>query len=160
MKIILRDYKEGAPVDVAQVYDPKALDLEFIDLHYLKPLEMTGVIEKGPDTVSFQGTLKSEVEHMCGRCLKKVNEGLEESFELYYETAGKEEIDATDDIREAVILNHDLTYVCSESCKGLCPHCGNDRNEKDCRCESSVKTEVKNNVFADLKKLLQKKKNP
>ena len=154
MKIILRDYKEGVPVDVKQTYDPKSLDLEFVDLHYLKPLEMTGVIEKSLDTVSFQGLLKSQVEHLCGRCLKKVTSGLEESFELYYEVADKEEIDTLDDLREALLLDHPLTFVCSETCKGLCPHCGNNRNEKNCGCEPVVK----NNVFADLKKILQKKK--
>ena len=154
MKILLRDYKEGIPVEVKQTYDPKTLDLEFIDLHYLQPLEMTGVIEKGLDTITFQGLLKSRVEHLCGRCLKKVTARLEESFELYYEVADKEEIDTLDDLREAVLLDHPLTFVCSETCKGLCPHCGNNRNEKKCGCEPVVK----NNVFADLKKILQKKK--
>lgn len=154
MKIILRELKEGVPVQVTQNYDPQKLDMEFVDLHYLKPLQMTGVIEKGHDTVLFRGILESEVEHLCGRCLKKVTAGLRESFELYYETADREEIETVDDLREVVLLDHPITFVCSESCKGLCPHCGNDRNEKDCRCESVVK----NNVFADLKKILQNKK--
>lgn len=157
MKIVVRDYKEAVPVDVRQTYDPKALDLEFIDLHYLAPLEMTGVVEKGLDTLTFRGELTSQVEHMCGRCLKKVTAGLEESFELYYETVGKEEIDTLDDLREAVMVNHDPLFLCSESCKGLCPQCGTDRNEKDCGCKPEP---VKNNVFADLKKILQKKKKP
>mgnify|MGYP001568594625 FL=1 len=156
MKILLRDYKEGVPVEVKQTYEAKSLDLEFIDLHYLKPLEMTGVVEKGIDTVAFRGSLTSQVEHLCGRCLKKVTAGLEESFELYYETADKEEIDTLDDLREAVLLDHPISFVCSETCKGLCPHCGSNRNEKKCGCESVLK----NNVFADLKKILQNKKKP
>ena len=28
-----------------------------------------------------------------------------------------------------------MTYLCKEDCKGLCPHCGADRNETDCCCE-------------------------
>ncbi len=154
MKIFLRDYKESEPVEVKRTYDPKALEIEVVDLHYLKPLEMTGVVEKGLDTVSFRGTLTSEVEHLCGRCLKKVTAGLEESFELYYQTADKEEIDTLDDLREALILEYPVCFVCSETCKGLCPHCGNNRNEKDCSCEA----DLKNNAFADLKKILKKKK--
>lgn len=156
MKIVVRDYKEGVPVEVRQSYDPKTLDIEYIDLHYLQPLEMTGVVEKSLDTVTFRGELTSKIEQMCGRCLKKVTSGLAESFELYYETADKEEIDTLDDLREAVLLTHAPLFLCAESCKGLCPHCGGDRNEKDCKCESNVK----NNVFADLKKILQNKKKP
>lgn len=154
MKIILRDYKEGEPVEVLQTYDAKKLELEFVDLTYTTPLEMTGVVEKGLDTVTFQGVLKSKVERLCGRCLKKVTARLEESFELYYEIADKEEIDTIDDLREVLLLDHPLQFICNENCKGLCPHCGNDRNEKNCGCE----TAVKNNVFADLKKILKNKK--
>jgi uncharacterized protein len=153
MKIILADYKEGVPVSVQETYDPKKLDLEFVDLTYIKPLEMDGVVEKSHDTVNFHGRLTSRVEKLCGRCLKKITSDLDKNFELYYETMGKEVIDTIDDLRETLILDHSLVYLCSEKCKGLCPHCGANRNEKDCRCES----QVKNNVFGELKKLLKKK---
>lgn len=29
-----------------------------------------------------------------------------------------------------------MTYLCKEDCKGLCPHCGADRNVTECDCES------------------------
>lgn len=154
MKIVLADYKEGVPVSVHETYDPKKLELEFVDLKYTKPLDMTGVVEKSADTVNFSGTLKSKIEKLCGRCLKKLASNLEKDFVLYYETTGKDVIDAIDDLRETLILDHSLAYVCKESCKGLCPNCGIDRNLKKCSCES----EVKNNAFGELKKLLKKKK--
>ncbi len=153
MKIILADYKEGVPVSVQETYDPKKLDIEFVDLKYKAPLEMEGVIDKAHDTVNFHGTLSSRIEKICARCLKKVSFDLSKDFQLYYETTGREVIDTLDDLREALILDHPLSFLCSEKCKGLCPNCGNNRNEKDCRCES----QVKNNVFGELKKLLKKK---
>jgi uncharacterized protein len=155
MKIILVDYKEGVPVSVEETYDPKKLDIEFVDLKYTKPLQMTGVVEKASDTITFSGTLKSRIEKLCGRCLKQLSAPLEKDFVLYYETAGKDVIDTIDDLRETLILDHSLAYVCSAACKGLCPHCGGDRNEKNCRCE----IKVKNNAFGELKKLLKKKKD-
>ena len=153
MKIILADYKEGFPVSVAETYDPKKLDLEFVDLKYAAPLKMSGVIEKAHDTVTFQGKLVSKVENLCGRCLNKVPAKLEKNFELYYETAGREVIETLDDLREILILDHQLAFVCAEKCKGLCPNCGVNRNETKCRCES----QTKNNVFGELKNLLKKK---
>ncbi len=153
MKIILADYKEGIPVSVRETYDPKKLDLEFVDLKYLKPLDMNGIVEKSNDTVNFQGTLKSRIEKMCARCLRAIPSDVEKDFAFYYETTGKEVIDTIDDLRETLILDHSISFLCTDSCKGLCPHCGGNRNEKDCSCES----DVKNNVFAELKKLLKKK---
>lgn len=153
MKIILADYKEGVPVSVHETYDPKKLDIEFVDWKYTTPLEMDGVVEKAHDTVKLEGRLTSKVEKLCGRCLKKLDFDLNKEFDLYYETRDKEVIDTTDDLREALILERPISYVCNEACKGLCPNCGVNRNETDCRCES----QVKNNVFGELKNLLKKK---
>ncbi|HEX2570497.1 MAG TPA: DUF177 domain-containing protein [Polyangia bacterium] len=37
-------------------------------------------------------------------------------------------------LREALILAIPMTPLCRESCQGLCPICGQDRNEGDCGC--------------------------
>jgi uncharacterized protein len=36
--------------------------------------------------------------------------------------------------REAVVLELPLAPLCSETCAGLCPSCGADRNHEQCRC--------------------------
>jgi len=33
-----------------------------------------------------------------------------------------------------VILSIPLKPVCDEQCKGLCPVCGENKNERDCGC--------------------------
>jgi len=135
MLIRLQDYKEGDIVSVQEDYDPKKLDLEFVDFHYSKPLSMKGTVEKGHDLLTFRGEITSQTEVMCGRCLKEMNASLEKDFEFFYEIKGKEFIDTTDDLREMLILEHNLAYVCSENCRGLCPVCGINRNEKTCQCQ-------------------------
>ncbi len=154
MKLVLSEYQEGVVKEVEHSYDPKELDLEFVDLHYARPLQMKGTVEKGQDTLTFRGEIRSEVENMCGRCLKQTPRKLKKDFEFYYETYGKEFVDTTDDIRETLILDHPPAYVCKESCKGLCPQCGVNRNEKTCKCPP----ETRNRVFANLKNLLKGKK--
>lgn len=136
MKIRLANYTEGELAEVHDKYNAKELDLEFVDLHYQRPVELAGAIEKGGDTVIFRGNLTSEIEHICGRCLKKINEKVDVPFHLIYDTAGKEEIDTLPDLRETLLLEHPLSFVCSESCKGLCPHCGIDLNQEKCECAS------------------------
>src|SRR5438046_2687002 len=39
-----------------------------------------------------------------------------------------------EEIREAVILGIPMKPLCKESCAGLCPRCGEDRNQGPCRC--------------------------
>ena len=155
MKLRLADFKEGAVVAVRQEYNPKDLDLEFVDLHYCKPLELEGTVEKGSVTLVFRGRLKSEIENICGRCLKGIKGPVDEPFELYYEITDQEIVDTTDDLREALILDHPLSFVCQENCKGLCPNCGANRNEADCRC--APKPVPARGAFILLKELWQKK---
>ena len=156
MKLRLSDFEEGLAVAIEQDFDPAQLDLEFVDLKYTQPLHLAGTIEKGADTLTFRGSLLSQVEHVCGRCLKKINESLEEPFEFFYEIQGKEFIDTINDLREVLILDHPISFVCQESCGGLCPQCGINRNESRCACTPSK--EFSPNVFSQLKNIWASKK--
>lgn len=138
MKIHLRDHKLGVPTAVSQEYDPKHLDLEFVDLKYSRSLSMQGTVEKGLDTLTFRGTLRSEVDHICGRCLKAVKEPVDQRFEFFYEIKGREDIETLPDIREVLILDHPISFVCRKDCSGLCPKCGIDLNESRCPCDSNL----------------------
>jgi uncharacterized protein len=44
------------------------------------------------------------------------------------------EFDIAPYIWEALILHLPERILCREDCKGLCPVCGSDRNERDCGC--------------------------
>ncbi len=155
MNLRLMDYNEGVEVFVQKDYDPRELDLEFVDLKYSKPLSMEGTVEKGADTLVFRGQLTSEIERICGRCLKHIPTTLEQPFELYYEIQGKEFVDTTDDLREVLILEHPIIFVCQENCKGLCPQCGINLNEGNCRC--APKPVPARGAFVQLKQLWEKK---
>ncbi len=41
-------------------------------------------------------------------------------------------------VRDAVLLELPLAPLCRADCRGLCPQCGADRNEEDCRCVAPV----------------------
>ena len=53
-------------------------------------------------------------------------------------------------VREAVILELPMRYLCSEECKGLCARCGANLNRGRCACGESEDDER----WAPLKKLL------
>ena len=134
MKIQVRLLRDGFPKAVHQEYNPKELDLEFVDLIYLDRVVLNGAVEKFRDTLTFRGNLASRVEHTCARCLKPVEEPVNHPFEVVYDIRGKEEVDTLEDLREMLILDHPIRFLCREECPGLCPRCGADLNEGPCRC--------------------------
>lgn len=56
-----------------------------------------------------------------------------ESEDDLYVVSG-DQVDLAEMLREHVILSLPMQPLCSESCRGLCPVCGRDRNERDCGC--------------------------
>jgi uncharacterized protein len=48
------------------------------------------------------------------------------------------QIDLDPILREQVLLALPMDVVCGDDCKGLCPVCGQNRNEKACNCVTKV----------------------
>ncbi len=92
-----------------------------------------------------EGSLKSAAEHELGRA------------ELDTEFYRGDEIEPRDFIREQILLALPMVPVHRQDCKGLCPVCGTDRNEKECGCRSdSLASEE--SPFAVLKKIIKPEK--
>jgi uncharacterized protein len=137
MELILSAYKIDEVVSVHHEYDAAKLDLEFVDLKYVKPITMTGTVEKSLEVLTFRGHLVSDTEHICGRCLKTVPDHVDKPFDLYYEVKDKTSIETTEDLREILIFDHPIRFVCSSACKGLCAECGADLNKSTCNCRAN-----------------------
>jgi uncharacterized protein len=45
-----------------------------------------------------------------------------------------EEVDISAIVKEMLVLEIPLRYLCQDSCKGLCPRCGQNLNVKSCSC--------------------------
>lgn len=120
------------------------------------------------ENVFIEGTAETTVEVPCGRCLETTRQPVrapfkytfapppaqpKEEWELsaedlefaYYED---DEIDLDALVFEQIMLHMPIKPLCSESCKGLCPHCGTDLNAQSCRCQ----TERFDERFAALKR--------
>lgn len=104
------------------------------------------------DEVLADGMASMPGKLQCARCLEEFSMILEGSFETLYVPercslptdpaqrdkvefyAGKS-IDITDDIREAVCSAIPMKALCRSDCKGLCPYCGQNLNEWQCKCQ-------------------------
>lgn len=67
------------------------------------------------------------------------SEASDQEDDVYTCTA--DQIDLAEMLREHIILSTPMQPLCQEECRGLCPVCGQDRNEHTCRCvETPQKT--------------------
>ena len=51
----------------------------------------------------------------------------------FYEGEG---LELNDVLREQVLLALPMQRVCREDCKGICPECGQNRNQNECHCQT------------------------
>ena len=106
-------------------------------------------LSRTPQGVLVQGVLKTNSHQACIRCLKDFDYPFEvEISELFVPRdsakadpdarhIGEDDyIDLTPIVREEAILAVPIHVVCSTDCKGLCPVCGENRNETTCDCDT------------------------
>lgn len=62
-------------------------------------------------------------------------------------------VDLNEMVRQEIILHFPFIPVCSNSCKGLCPVCGKNRNRTPCECKTEDTGTYK--PFRDLKKMMR-----
>jgi uncharacterized protein len=86
-----------------------------------------------------RGKLSVSLEAHCARCTQIFSTTVADSGFLrdFPGIQGTEEVDITQDIREALILNLPHFPLCDEACKGLCARCGKDLNGGSCGCRKT-----------------------
>jgi len=105
------------------------------------------------------GSFSTEVAAPCARCLDPVPSKVSGDFDLLYRPLGAdatkdersiseaeteigyysgEGIALEDVLREQILLALPVKILCSESCRGLCPHCGKNLNVESCDCEEHM----------------------
>jgi uncharacterized protein len=155
MQIDLRELEQGQTrlemeVTGASVgLDPAEVPLE-------GPIGVVLNLDRRGDEIWIRGHLHAVAPQECSRCLTEISENLELDFEVFCAKVrnpyveGHPALDEEDggvhfhdgrtlsidpEIREAVILGLPMKPLCKESCEGLCPQCGEDRNAGPCRCQ-------------------------
>jgi uncharacterized protein len=151
------------PLKLDESIAPGAIDYA-PDIRQVGPLTVKGQAElivehRGPkdfvEDIRLRASFSGRFEQLCARCLEPVEKPLEGTFDLifrpggvdneagehaitedeteigYYEESG---LLLEDAVREQVVLTLPGRTLCQEDCKGLCPHCGINRNLGTCEC--------------------------
>jgi uncharacterized protein len=105
-------------------------------LTVLSPIRYRLMVELVSGELVVRGSLACRAAFDCGRCTKRVEREVRvpDFIRVREYRELSEAIDLTEDIREDMILAFPNYPVCSSGCRGLCPQCGADLNEKTCSC--------------------------
>lgn len=142
------------PVTLKESFDAAAA---FAGIPGVKPLtpvtaELTAYyVDK---TIEVSGTIGCQVQLSCSRCLEPVvhemNVPFKETFKVVSKVAAESDGQDEEDyvpiqgerlelrpyVEEELALQLPLAPICREDCKGLCPECGQNRNERECGCNA------------------------
>lgn len=100
--------------------------------------------------VHMHGTLRGTERETCVRCLEPYSRPTEiDVEETFSEDVGREQdfyadvaplvdrsIDLSDLVSQLLEVDEPLAAICSQSCLGICPICGANRNVVKCSCEA------------------------
>ena len=158
---------EKEPIDLDQTFPPEAIEYA-PDLRQTGPLSLKGRADlleehRGPrdvvQDIRLRATYSGMFELQCARCLDPVAEQIGGEFDLifrphaadaesaeraiteeeteigYYDGSG---LLLEDVVREQVLLSLPSRTLCQQDCKGLCQHCGQNRNGDNCHCAPAL----------------------
>jgi uncharacterized protein len=106
--------------------------------------------------IRLKGNFRGSFEVPCARCVEPVQHMLAGDFDLLFRPPGVDAVGSEhaistpeteigyyekdclvleDVLREQVLLSLPARTLCKPDCKGLCPRCGQNRNETACTCD-------------------------
>jgi DUF177 domain-containing protein len=146
-------------IPIQKSYAPGSLDFHSSEFRQVEFLTVRANAELVNGQIHVVGTLHTRLELPCARCLEPVVEEVSRDFDLFYRPANgvprDEEVQLrvtdtelaffegdglflADVLAEQVNLAIPMKAICRGDCRGLCPHCGANLNQEECRCESDL----------------------
>lgn len=133
---------------------PTEIGLAVEEVQFVQPINGIIQLARRVNDVYVKADIAASIETVCRRCTLRFGSDVEAKIELQFYPAEKSEhvepflldvgeryysgesIDLSDEVRQALLLEIPIWPLCSESCEGLCPHCGVDRNTVPCNCNT------------------------
>lgn len=141
-----------------QEFPAGSIDFDSSFFRQIGAVQSRGVAELLSSTlgeIRIRGTVQGTFDASCDRCLEPIRLELDAPFDLFYRPApdkdlppdlkiddGEAEIgfyeglgiELEEILREFILLSVPMRQICQENCQGICPKCGQNRNNGRCDC--------------------------
>ena len=134
-------------VDECFVYDDLSAEGEQL---VVSPVKVSGRVTNTGGLVELTYTAAFTYAKPCDRCLTIAEKAMEREFvhtlALSVENKDSDDIiivtgytlDLFSLVRDDILLELPIKHLCSETCLGLCPKCGQNLNEGKCGCQKEA----------------------
>lgn len=107
--------------------------------NFVGDVEVVGKIFDDGSNLKIVGKIYCRKKFLCDRCLIKTEENQLHQFD---EEIDESEIadgllDITELVRDTLIAAQPIKNLCKPDCKGLCPKCGQNLNQGECKCDKA-----------------------
>lgn len=116
---------------------------------FVQPVKIEGLVQNRAGVVTLHYTVSLSYQIPCDRCLIPI-EHKDQIYQFEHTIVRSLNQDSNDDFvvlsdgildldelaTSDIILELPIKNICSEGCKGLCPYCGTNLNEKSCDCKA------------------------
>lgn len=118
---------------------------------FRRPVRLVGTVTDAAGAITLRAEVRARVFARCARCNRPVeyDKVTPVEFLLVKELANGEEdgmdelflvesdwVELDDILVPELLLDMEMSVLCREDCKGLCPKCGRDLNDGPCGCET------------------------
>jgi uncharacterized protein len=138
-----------------RTFEPSQVAMPDDEYRIVAPVHLAFDIHKDKDKFRVVGTVRTELELPCSRCLEPFRMPVDRAFDLRYHPQAEassepdvevgeadletsfyrdEQIDLNEMMREQFYLALPMKPLCREDCKGLCAQCGTNLNTGTCDC--------------------------
>lgn len=148
---------EHHPIHFELTYAPGEIDFgeELKQSGLLKTAGQAELLKNTLGEIRIRGTVQVEFDCACDRCLEPAPQHVDAVLDLFFrpqpEIGAPAEVQLEEGeidvsfyegdgvslsvaLRDYLILTHPMQRLCKPDCKGLCPHCGVNRNMIACNC--------------------------
>jgi uncharacterized protein len=154
MQLDLTRYRQPVS-EFARTFKPEEVEGEGDAYRIVAPVDLAFEIHKDKDKFRLVGTVTTELELPCSRCLDPFRLPVAAPFDLRYLPASEvsteserevddedletsyyqnDAIDLNELLREQFYLALPMKPLCQDNCRGLCPQCGTNLNTGSCDC--------------------------
>ncbi|MDQ6779552.1 MAG: DUF177 domain-containing protein [Candidatus Eremiobacteraeota bacterium] len=138
-------------VDAIEIDSPVRFQGELAE-RYPAGVRVAGQITRIAHGVHLRGQVQGDERETCARCLeifwRRADVEFDETFsedvaaadELFSDVAplvGRS-IDLAHLVSQVLEVDEPLAAICAQNCRGICPHCGANRNLAHCACHEGV----------------------
>ncbi|MCZ6541581.1 MAG: DUF177 domain-containing protein [Nitrospinae bacterium] len=140
-------------------------------------VRVQGRLSKVGREILFKGNVSTEMELVCFRCLESLRFPVRARIASHYifdqeagtpdadaelhasdievETYSDNRIDLTQAVYDQMMLSLPLVRLCRDDCRGICAHCGVNRNHQSCTCSDHDSIDPRLAVLKTLKDQLK-----